>query len=252
MKRRSREKVADAAYKFVKKKTAKDPYVSVVVAAGGSSTRMCGVDKLFAEISGIPVLAITLSALNSCRYVNEIILVTSEENIIAASELCRRYAFTKVTKIIKGGETRVQSVYNGVQEASREAEIIAVHDGARPFVTEKIIAGTVKAAAEYGAAAPFVPVKDTVKVGKGGFVSSTPDRSELFVIQTPQVFDSGLIKAALYNAIEKKLNITDDCSAVEAIGGTVKLVEGSYDNIKITTPEDLRIAEAIFNSEERI
>ncbi len=249
MKRRNREKVADAIYKFVKKRFEKDPYVSVVVAAGGSSSRMGGINKLFAELSGIPVLAITLSALNSSKYVNEIILVSSENDFIQASELCKRYAFSKVSKVIKGGATRLLSVYNGVREVSDKAEIIAIHDGARPFVTEKIIKDTVKAAAEYGAAAPFVPVKDTVKTGNSGFVSSTLKRDELYAVQTPQAFDAGLIKAALYNAVKKDLPITDDCSSVEAIGGAVRLVEGSYDNIKITTPEDLIIGDAIFNAE---
>ena len=249
MKRRSREKVADAVYKFVKKRFEKDPSVSVVVAAGGSSSRMGGINKLFAELSGVPVLAITLSALNSSKYVNEIILVSSEKDMSEAQELCRRYAFSKVSKVVKGGSSRLLSVYNGVREVSDKAEIIAIHDGARPFVTEKIIKDTVKAAAEYGAAAPFVPVKDTVKTGRSGFVSSTLKRDELYSVQTPQAFDAGLFKAALYNAVEKGLSITDDCSAVEAIGGTVRLVEGSYDNIKITTPEDLIIGDAIFNAE---
>lgn len=250
MKKNTKIKAEKIAFNFIKK-AVRNPFVSVIIAAGGNSTRMGDINKLFAEISGVPVLAITISAFNSSKYIDEIIVVANENDIVAAARLCETYSFTKVKKIIKGGDTRLLSVYNGVSEVSDNAEIVAIHDGARPFIADGIIKAAVDAAGQYGAAAPAVPVKDTIKKAADGFVSETPDRSRLFAIQTPQVFDAGLIKAALYNAVEKKLEVTDDCSAVEAIGGKVKLVEGSNDNIKITTPEDLVIGEAIFNMEDK-
>lgn len=251
MKRSVKKSAENAAFKFVKKTFSKAPFMSVIVAAGGTSSRMGGINKLFAEISGVPVLAITLSVLNSSKYVSEIILVANESDMLKAAELCERYSFSKVKKIIKGGTSRAESVWAGMNEVSDSAELIAIHDGARPFVTEEVIKKAVEGAIKYGAAASAVPVKDTIKKAANSFVSSTPDRSELFAVQTPQVFDAGLIKAALYKAITEKASITDDCSAVENIGGTVKLTEGDYDNIKITTVGDLAVAEAIFNSEER-
>lgn len=250
MKKNIKFKVSDAVLKFVKKSGAGKTYVAAVVAAAGSSARMGNINKLFAEISGIPVLAITLSALNSSKYIDEIVLVSSENSMVEISKMCQQYGFGKVKTIVKGGSTRLESVYNGVQEVSSNAEVIAIHDGARPFVSDDVIKNAIDAACEYGAAAPAVPVKDTIKVVHDGVAVETPDRSKLYAVQTPQCFDAGLIKSALYNAISKKIDITDDCSAVEAIGGKIKLVDGAYDNIKITTPEDLALGEAIFNMEK--
>ena len=250
MKEKIAFKACDAVLKFVGKNISRRPYVSAVVAAAGSSSRMNGIDKMFAEIDGTPVLAITLSALNASKYIDEIVIVTREENIPKIADLCKAFGFEKVTNIVKGGDTRQCSVYAGLKNVSDKAEIIAIHDGARPFVSEEIIKEAVLAAGKYGAAAPAVPVKDTVKVSDGGFAVSTPDRSTLFAVQTPQCFDSGLIKAAIYAAIENNETLTDDCSAVEAAGGKIRLTEGSYENIKITTPEDLIFGEAIFSKEK--
>ena len=252
MKQKTKNKLADGVFKFVKKNMAKKPFVSVIVAAGGTSNRMGNVNKLLEEVSGVPVIAITLSALNEAKCVNEIILTANENDIVEFADICKKYNFEKVKQIVKGGSVRLESVYRGMAEVSPEAEIIAIHDGARPFVTEDIIQRTVDGAVEYGAAAPCVPVKDTIKVAKSGFVAETPDRSTLFAIQTPQTFDAALIKAAIFNAVENEIEVTDDCSTVEAIGATVKLVEGSYDNMKITVPQDLEIAEAIYNSEGKV
>lgn len=219
-------------------------FCTAVVPAAGSSTRM-GEDKLLLPLGEMPVILRSLRALEDSPYITEIILVTREEQIVPLSQLCRDAALTKVTKVVVGGESRTDSVLAGLREADPRAELIAIHDGARPLVTAEIIAAAVEKAAERGAAAPAVPVKDTVKRAVNGVVTATPDRSELFAVQTPQVFEHGLILGALEKAKQDGAVLTDDCAAVERIGMPVCLTEGSYENIKLTTPEDLAVAEAI-------
>jgi len=226
-----------------KEKTAR---CCVVVAAAGSSTRMGGQDKLFLELGGQPVLLHTLTALNKSPIVDEIIVVTRPDDIGFVANLCRENFILKAVQVIAGGDSRLKSVYNGIQAVSPDAEIIAIHDGARPFVTEGILSGVVDAAAKY-AAAPAVPVTSTMKQAKNGVVIKTIDRNELFEVQTPQAFSAELIKGALQNAIDKALYITDDCMAVEALGCPVRLTEGSKLNIKITTKADIAFAETIFS-----
>jgi 2-C-methyl-D-erythritol 4-phosphate cytidylyltransferase len=221
---------------------------TAVVAAAGSSTRMNGQNKLMIEFGGKPVLVHTLEALQASRRIDDIIVVTREEDIQHIAELCQTYGLKKVAKIIAGGATRLESVYNGVMQVSEKTALIAVHDGARPFVTEAVIAQTVDAAQKYAAAAPAVPVTSTVKKAKDGLVEKTLDREELFEIQTPQVFSAELLKAALTNAISKSLYITDDCMAVEALGCPVRLTAGTRENIKLTTATDIIYAEAIFEA----
>ena len=154
--------------------------------------------------------------------------------------------------VVPGGEDRMQSVMIGLREASDKTQLVAVHDGARPLVTDEIIARTIAKAAKFGAAAPAVPVKDTIKVSTRGAVEATPDRKTLFAVQTPQVFDFELLCGALENAQRKKLAITDDCSAVEAMGMPVQLTDGSEENLKITTPIDLAFAEAVLKGRQRL
>jgi 2-C-methyl-D-erythritol 4-phosphate cytidylyltransferase len=218
---------------------------SAVVAAAGTSTRMGGQDKLLVEIGGIPVLAHTLGALNKCREISEIIVVTRQEKMNDIARICTEYKADKVTQIVLGGATRLESVMNGIRQVSPRARLIAVHDGARPFVTENIVSLAVAAALKFSAAAPAIPVTSTVKRAKNGVVIKTIDRSELFEIQTPQIFAAEILKGALQNAIDKKLYITDDCMAVEALGCPVRLSTGSKDNIKLTTAIDIAFAEAI-------
>lgn len=227
-----------------KEKTA---HCSVIVAAAGSSTRMGGLDKLYLKLGDKPVLIHTLTALNHCTEVDEIIVVARADDIGYVAGLCREHSITKAVKVIAGGDTRLISVYNGVQAVSPDAEIIAIHDGARPFVTGGLLEGVVNAAVKYSAAAPAIPVSSTVKQAKNGIVIKTVDREELFEIQTPQAFSAELIKGALQNAIDKTLYITDDCMAVEALGCPVRLTEGSKLNIKITTQADIAFAETIIN-----
>lgn len=228
----------------------KKSFCSAVVPAAGSSSRMEGINKMFVELDGVPVLARTLLALDACDTINEIVIVTRDVDIPDTVKLCKEYQVTKVTQIVRGGDTRTESVSKGLKAVSPEADLVAVHDGARPFITPEVVDEAVKVAEIYHAAAPGVEVKDTIKIVKDGRVVDTPDRNSMFGIQTPQVFDVDLLRGALANAMEKGLVITDDCMAVEAIGGEVRIVPGSYDNIKITTPEDLYTGKAILLARE--
>ena len=215
---------------------------SAVVPAAGSSTRMEGQDKLLLPLEEQPVLLHTLRALELCPYLAEIIVVTREDLIVPIGQLCRDAGLSKVRKVIVGGATRTRSVLAGLGELSSGAELVAIHDGARPLVSQEVLETVILRAAECGAAAPAVPVKDTVKRARDSLVEATLERSELFAVQTPQVFQVDLIKAAL----EDGAALTDDCGAVERLGIGVSLTQGDYCNLKITTPEDLAVAEALF------
>ena len=220
-----------------------------VVPAAGSSTRM-GQDKVLLPLDGVPVILRTLQALDVCPLIDEIVVVTREDLIVPISGLCRDAALSKVRKVVRGGETRTQSVLAGVEELSRSIELAAIHDGARPLVSQKVLEEVIRRAAQCGAAAPAVPVKDTVKVARDGLVESTPDRSVLYAVQTPQVFQRDLIRGALTKALEADAALTDDCSAVERLGIGVALTQGDYRNLKLTTPEDLAVAEALLTWRE--
>ena len=231
-----------------KQKKRQEPCCSAVVVAAGSSTRM-GMDKLMLPLDETPVIVYTLRAVQAAPSVGEIILVTREDLIVPMSQLCQDYAISKVTKVVRGGASRTQSVRLGTLEVSGDAQVIAIHDGARPFVSAEVIERAVAQAMETGAAAPALPVKDTIKVAHDGVVESTPDRACLFAVQTPQVFESSLIKAALQKALDDGLELTDDCAAVERLGMKVALTRGDERNIKLTTPEDLAVAQAILELE---
>lgn len=222
--------------------------VAILPAAGTSSRMKQYGNKLFMEVCGTPVILLTLRALQSSPVIDEIIIPTREDMIEEIKKLCLDNGITKVKKIICGGSTRTESVLNGVLAAKGKFDLIAIHDAARPFITLDIIEKTVTAAANYGAAAPAVPVKDTIKEAFGGIIKQTVPRETLFAVQTPQIFDSDLITGALIKAQRDDLSITDDCSAAEAIGAKVFLTEGDYFNIKITTPEDLIFANAILST----
>ena len=217
---------------------------SAVVPAAGSSARM-GQDKLLLPLGEQPVLLHTLRALELCPYITEIVVVTREELIVPIGQLCRDAALEKVRKVIVGGATRSHSVLAGLGELSPDAELAAIHDGARPLVSQAVLEAVIRRAAECGAAAPAVPVKDTVKRARDGLVAATLDRAELRAVQTPQVFQTDLIKTALQKALEDGAELTDDCAAVERLGIGVALTEGDYCNLKLTTPEDLAVAEAL-------
>ncbi len=235
---------------FKKWKENRRPHCAVLVAAAGSSARMGGVNKLLWELDGVPVLVRTLTSLQLASRVDEIIIAAREEDLVRISQLCHDYRITKCTKVVRGGEDRVHSVLLASMEAGPETELLAVQDGARPLVLPEMIDRVIEAAERCGAAAPAVPVKDTIKVIREDHsVAETLDRSMLRAVQTPQVFQADLLKAALQSAIDQKLAVTDDCSAVELLGKSVYLVEGDEENLKITTPIDLVVAEAVL--EER-
>lgn len=223
-------------------------FVSAVIAAGGKSERM-GKDKLFIDICGIPAIAHTIIAFQNCPVINEIVIVSSERNIPKINEIKQIFNLSKISKIVVGGENRAKSVFNGIEAVSPKADFVAIHDGARVAITPQQISEVTALAQKTGAALLAVPVKDTIKLQKNGFVEKTVPRDEILAAQTPQVFDLSLIKGALSNAISSNLNITDDCSAVEIIGGKISVCPGSYSNIKLTTIEDVAIAENLIREQ---
>ena len=230
---------------FGKRRKQTHPYCAALIAAAGSSTRYGGENKLLQPLDGIPVLVRTLLAIDSAQGIDEIIIAAREDELLHDAELCKIFGLRKPVKVIVGGATRTESVLRAALEASSEAEFFAVQDGARPLVTPALIDEVIAAAWTHLAAAPAIPVRDTIKVAHNALVERTPDRSTLFAVQTPQVFSADLLKAALQSALTDGATITDDCSAVERIGKEVYLTAGSEENLKITTPLDLVIAEAI-------
>ena len=238
---------------FLKKiRAAQRPRCAALVAAG-SSSRMGGINKLLEPLDGIPVLVRTLTALERAQRVDSIVIATREEDLITISQLCKTYGITKCKKVIRGGEDREHSVLLAALEAEPDTELLAVQDGARPLVSPALIDRVIEAAQRCGAAAPAIPVKDTIKtVREDGAVEETLERSHLRAVQTPQVFEASLLKAALQAALEEGAVLTDDCSAVERLGKVVYLIEGEETNLKITTPTDLILAEALLAAEEDV
>ena len=218
-------------------------YCGAVIVAAGSASRMGGIDKVMAQLKGEPMILRTVRTFQECDAVREIVIVTREDLIIPISNLCKD--MPKVKAVVVGGKSRQESVHLGLNALSSKVKLAAVHDGARPLITWQVIDRTIRAAHTYGAAAPAIPVKDTIKVVEGRVVKNTPDRATLFAVQTPQVFDFDLLRGALKKAEQDGAQVTDDCSAVELMGFSVKIVEGDERNIKVTTPMDLKIAEML-------
>ena len=238
---------------FLKKyREGRRPRCAALVAAAGSSTRMGGgTNKLLLPLDGIPVLIRTLDALQRAERVDEIIVAPREEELVEIAQLCHTYGITKCKKVVRGGESRAHSVMLAALEADKSMELLAVQDGARPLVTPELIDSVIAAAARCGAAAPAIPVKDTIKcVREDGAVEQTLDRSALRAVQTPQVFTADVLKAALQSVLEQGIEVTDDCGAVERLGKVVFLTDGEETNLKITTPADLVLAEAILKDRE--
>ena len=236
---------------FKKIRAAQRPRCAALVAAAGSSSRMGGINKLLEPLDGIPVLVRTLTALERAQRVDSIVIATREEDLITVSQLCKTYGITKCKKVIRGGEDREHSVLLAALEAEPDTELLAVQDGARPLVSPALIDRVIEAAQRCGATAPAIPVKDTIKtVREDEAVKETLERSRLRAVQTPQVFEASLLKAALQAALEEGAVLTDDCSAVERLGKVVYLIEGEETNLKITTPTDLVLAEALLAAEE--
>lgn len=231
-------------------KDAQAPVCAIIVAAGKGSRMNMDMNKQYVDIAGKPVLARTLQVFEDCSLVSDIIVVINELDIVFCKQsIVERYGFSKVRVLVSGGETRQESVIKGLQQAGDDG-IILIHDGARPFIDNSIIEASISAAEEFGAACVAVPVKDTIKSSDSeSFVTSTLDRSCLWSIQTPQTFKAYIVKEAHRIAAQEGFSGTDDAVLVERQGHRLKLVMGSYYNIKITTREDLVFAEAIAGKE---
>jgi len=230
---------------FRKKTTS--PKATAIIVAAGNSRRMGGADKQLITIDNMPVLSHTLLQFSKSASIDKIIVVTKPENILTVGDMIREFAISKVTNIIPGGDTRQDSVCCGLSLVEND-RLVAIHDGARPFISVKKIDDLVLAAQEYGAAAPGVIPKDTVKVASSnGNIADTVDRNTLRLIQTPQVFYADELKLAYERAKTTSFIGTDDCSVAEHSGISIRIIDGEYTNIKVTTPEDIPIAEAIYN-----
>ena len=217
--------------------------VVAIITAAGESRRMGGIDKVQALLGGKPLLARTIDAFQQCRLINQIVVVVNAENV----EWCRRLVagegWPKVSDVCPGGERRQDSVAAGLERLT-QCHWVVIHDGARPLVTVDLIERGLEAAGETGAAVAAVPVTDTIKVaGDDEIVRETPPRQNLWAVQTPQAFRIGIITEAYHRA---NGDVTDDASLVERLGYKVKLYMGSYDNIKVTTPDDLALAEVLW------
>ncbi len=224
---------------------------AVIVAAGRGKRMKSNVNKQFIYIKGKPLLYYSINAFNKNSFIDNIVVVCAKNEI----EYCRKnvvekYNLNKVKKIVEGGRERQNSVFNGLK-ALENCDIVLIHDGARPFVTEKIIKDGIRYANMYGACACGMKPKDTIKSkGKNGFSKGTLSREGLFLVQTPQCFKYDLIYDCHKTVIEEKIQATDDTMVVEYCRNKVYLYEGSYDNIKITTPEDLNVAESMLENIE--
>lgn len=227
-------------------------FTAVVLAAGFGRRMNSPVQKQFMVLNGKPLIYYTLDAFEKSP-VDEIILVVGLDEISYCKEnIVNKYGFTKVKSIVSGGKERYHSVYNGLIEAA-EAGYVLIHDGARPFVSEEIIRSNMDAVLENKACVTAVPVKDTIKISDGeGYVKETPERSLVWQVQTPQTFEYNLVRQAYDCLMEAgSISVTDDAMVVETfLGKRIKLVEGSYKNIKITTPEDLLIAQVFVGGDE--
>ena len=219
-----------------------------VIVAAGSASRMGGIDKVMAPLNGEPMIARTVRTFQNCDAISEIVVVTRQDLILPITSLCS--GMDKVQAVVAGGSSRQESVHLGLNALSDKCKLAAIHDGARPLISWQVIDRVVRAANTYGAAAPAIPVKDTIKVVQGGVVKETPDRASLQAVQTPQVFDFDILRGALKKAKQDGAQVTDDCSAVERMGMAVKIVEGEERNLKVTTPLDLKIAQLLLEEEK--
>lgn len=225
----------------------KGNFVTAFIAAAGMGNRMkAPINKQFLTIEGVPVLAHTIKKIESSKYIDFILLIIKNSDLNYLSEIISEYKINKDYKIVYGGKERQDSIYNGLINMPLNTDIVLTHDGARPFVSVNKIDLAIEKVFETGACALANPVKDTIKVSyDGSTVEYTPNRNSLWQVQTPQVFKVDVLKNAYEQAYREGYYGTDDCSLVEKTGKKVKLIRNSYDNIKITTREDLFFAKAI-------
>lgn len=220
---------------------------SAVIVAGGVGSRMkSDIPKQFMEVLGKPVIAYTINAVSLCKDIDEIVVVTLPEYIVFCKDVVDEFGFKKVSKIICGGSTRQESVYNGLCEINKDAEIVVIHDGARPLIEPDAISNSIHMAIQHGCSAVGVKMKDTIKlVSVDGYIESTADREKLWQVQTPQTFKKDIIISLYENLLDSDKVFTDDCMLAESEGYKIKMVEGSYENIKITTPQDIFIMKGL-------
>jgi len=223
-------------------------YTTVIIPAAGKGKRMgAQISKQYLEIGDKPIIVHTIEKFDQSLLIHEIRVVTSKEEMgYFKEEILSKYHFNTPIKIVAGGNERQESVYNGLKNISPKAEIILIHDGARPFISKEEIEKSIEGAKVYGACVLGVRVKDTIKIcNEEGYVESTPRRESLWAVQTPQSFQKSIIMEAHRKAAEEHFLGTDDATLAERLGYPIKIIEGSYQNIKITTPDDLTIGEAI-------
>lgn len=228
-------------------------FVSAIIVAAGSSTRM-GSDKSkqLILLAGEPVIAHTLRAFQSSELIGEIIVVCRDEDENAILKIAQSNNISKLAQFVEGGSSRAESVKNGIAAVSAKTKYLAIHDGARPLISVKEINDVVTTAFTTGAATLGTPVTDTIKVvDENNIILSTPARSSLRAVQTPQVFDREMYEFALDKAGNELTSFTDDCSLIESLGVQIELVPGSTENIKLTTPEDIQIAESILRNRKQ-
>lgn len=224
---------------------------ALIVAAGKGRRFGRGEAKQLAPLAGRPLLVWTLEAFERCEVIDAIVVVVASDQLERVRALVTEFRLGKVVQVHEGGEERYDSVLSGLAVLPEGAELVAIHDGARPLVTPELIARVVWEAKRHGAAVPALPARDTVKRGVNGLVSATEDRDELFLVQTPQVFTKDLIRRAYaaWHPADESAAVTDDAQLVERVGHPVRLVSGDPANIKITVPSDLRLAEALLGGE---
>ena len=228
------------------------PICTAVIVAAGKGRRMgTEVSKQFLPLCGKEILAHSVEKFEKAEKIRDIVLVTGEDSLQDVREMAQEYGWKKIVAVVAGGKERQDSVWNGLQAVSDDTDIVLIHDGVRPFVTEDILNHSIETAVEMGGCVAGVPAKDTIKVCNGENVAvATPDRSTLWQIQTPQTFRKDLIMQAYQKAKAEGFVGTDDASLAEYSGCPVKVIMGSYRNIKITTKEDLLIGEAYLKEEQ--
>lgn len=219
--------------------------VSAIIACAGNSSRMNGINKQLCEIGEIPVAVRSMLAFNGINEITEIIVSARECDIPEIERLAEKHGITKFKCAVSGGETRQQSVFKAFMQTDKSTRFVAIHDGARPFVNPEHIRKCIKDASVFGGATLGVPVKDTLKVVDGGLIVDTPNRKQLYITQTPQIFRRDIYVKGINFANDHGLDFTDDCQLAEAVGVKVSMTIADYRNIKITTPEDLALAEVL-------
>ena len=223
--------------------------ISAIIVCGGSSSRMNGVNKLLLPLGNTNVAGRSMLAFEQCPEVGDIVVVCRERDRKELENTAEKLGIAKLRGFAEGGGTRQESVFSGLKKISPETSLIAVHDGARPLVKPEQIVRTARDAEVFGAAVLGVPVKDTIKVVNDGLITDTPYRPSLYITQTPQIFKRRIYFEAVDFALEHGLDFTDDCQLAEAIGVKDCMTEGGYENIKITTPEDIKIANLLLEEQ---